>query len=85
MASLDPGTFTCTLSVRTPIHSATTLWRYKDPTVVITAVHAMDRSQIPSQARTMGISVTPKKNEEVELPQTWGSTPVQPKVGRAVF
>ena len=26
-----------------------------------------------------------KKNEEVELPQTWGSTSVQPKVGRTVF
>ena len=33
-------------------------------TVEITAVHAMDRSQIPSQARTMGISVTPYLEEE---------------------
>ena len=26
-----------------------------------------------------------KKNEEVELPQTWGSTSVQPKVGTDRF
>ena len=59
---------------------------YLDPQLPVQPVVQPPRAvALPFEGNLKPHAPMPKKNEEVELPQTWGSTSVQPKVGTDRF